>query len=56
MKEGSKYKFVIPSELAYGPAGAPPKIPGGSTLVFEVELFKVTTAKAPAKKANTKKK
>lgn len=53
MKEGGKAKFVIPSDLAYGDAGAPPKIPGGSTLVFEVELFKVQTpeqAKAAAKK------
>jgi len=41
MKEGAKYKFYIPSELAYGEQGAGQSIPPHSTLIFEVELLKV---------------
>jgi FKBP-type peptidyl-prolyl cis-trans isomerase len=37
MPVGSKYKFYIPSELGYGLHGTGP-IPGGSALIFEVEL------------------
>lgn len=41
MKEGAKYTFFIPSDLAYGAQGVPGAIPPHSTLVFEVELIKV---------------
>lgn len=62
MKEGGKTTFYIPSELAYGSRNQN-KIPGNSTLIFEVELIKVeviegtgtakpgtTAAPAPVKK------
>ncbi|MBO4581323.1 MAG: FKBP-type peptidyl-prolyl cis-trans isomerase [Bacteroidales bacterium] len=41
MSEGSKFEFYIPSHLAYGDHGAGEAIPGGATLIFQVELFKV---------------
>ena len=41
MKEGAKYRFVIPSKLAYGQRGAGGAIGPDETLIFEVELLKV---------------
>jgi FKBP-type peptidyl-prolyl cis-trans isomerase FkpA len=38
MKVGEKARLVCPADIAYGEAGHPP-IPGGATLVFEVELL-----------------
>lgn len=40
MNPGSKFEFVIPSELAYGDRPRP-SIPANSALVFEVELIEV---------------
>ena len=39
MKVGGKSELVCPANIAYGDRGMPPDIPGGSTLVFEIELL-----------------
>ena len=41
MKPGAKYRFFIPSELAYGEHGAGNSIPPHATLIFDVELLAV---------------
>jgi FKBP-type peptidyl-prolyl cis-trans isomerase FkpA len=46
MKVGGKAQLVCPSDIAYGDGGRPPQIPGGATLVFDVELLGIGAAKA----------
>ncbi len=41
MSKGSKYRFYIPSDLAYGDNGAGPAIPAGATIIFDVELVNI---------------
>ena len=41
MKEGTKWRLWIPSDLAYGDNGAGAGIPGGATLQFDVELLQI---------------
>jgi FKBP-type peptidyl-prolyl cis-trans isomerase FklB len=41
MKEGSHWRLWIPSDMAYGDRGAGQDIPGGATLMFEVELLEI---------------
>ncbi|MFT6181723.1 MAG: FKBP-type peptidyl-prolyl cis-trans isomerase FkpA [Paracoccaceae bacterium] len=41
MKPGSKYRFIIPPDLAYGRQGMGGSIPPNATLEFEVELISI---------------
>lgn len=41
MKAGSKWQLFIPSELAYGQNGLPPRIPPNTALIINVELLAV---------------
>ncbi|KUG23266.1 fkbp-type peptidyl-prolyl cis-trans isomerase fkpa precursor [hydrocarbon metagenome] len=54
MKIGGKAKLICPSDIAYGDQGRPPIVPGGATLIFDVELLDAKAAPAsastPAKK------
>ena len=47
MKIGGKAQLTCPSEVAYGDSGRPPQIPGGATLVFDIELLEVKKAEPP---------
>lgn len=46
MKVGEKADLVIKSDYGYGDSGSPPKIPGGATLIFTVEVFNIEKDKS----------
>lgn len=51
MVEGDRWELYIPSELAYGDSGRPPKIKGGDVLIFTIEILKINGAKVPVAKS-----
>ena len=48
MVEGNKWEMYIPSNLAYGDRGSPPKIQGGQALIFTMEIIEITGGRKPA--------
>ena len=52
MRPGDRWELAIPSALAYGSGGAGGgKIPGGATLIFDVELITITPPGTPRARA-----
>jgi len=47
MKIGGKAQLTCPAEVAYGDQGRPPTIPGGATLIFDIELLEITKPEPP---------
>jgi len=54
MSVGAKFKFTIPADLAYGPNGNPPRIPGNSVLQFDIELLEIQKPEAAAQVGDKK--
>jgi FKBP-type peptidyl-prolyl cis-trans isomerase FklB len=48
MVEGDKWEMYIPSELAYGANGSPPKIGPDEVLIFRMEIIKINGKTKPA--------
>ena len=51
MRENGKRTLIIPPDMAYGDRGAGDKIPPGSTLMFDIELFQITWQPEPGSAA-----
>eukprot|EP00535_Pseudo-nitzschia_heimii_P008654 CAMPEP_0197178270 /NCGR_PEP_ID=MMETSP1423-20130617/3607_1 /TAXON_ID=476441 /ORGANISM="Pseudo-nitzschia heimii, Strain UNC1101" /LENGTH=258 /DNA_ID=CAMNT_0042627977 /DNA_START=112 /DNA_END=888 /DNA_ORIENTATION=+ len=52
MVVGDKWEMYIPSDLAYGDRGSPPKIGGGEVLVFQMEIMAIMGGTVPALKCS----
>lgn len=56
MVEGDKWELYIPSDLAYGDGGRPPKIGGGDALIFQIEMIKINPPSASGGRKKRRKK
>ncbi|MEJ7732272.1 MAG: FKBP-type peptidyl-prolyl cis-trans isomerase [Polyangiaceae bacterium] len=48
MRPGAKRRLLVPSRLAYGRAGKPPRVPPDAPLDFDVEMVTVARSPPPA--------
>merc|ERR1719310_1409506 len=48
----SWWEMYIPSDLGYGDSGSPPKIKGGDTLIFRMEIVKIKGQTKPAERCD----
>jgi FKBP-type peptidyl-prolyl cis-trans isomerase len=46
---GGEIKMIAPSHLAFGDAGAPPKVKGGESIIFEMKLVDIFNEYPPKK-------
>lgn len=51
MRVGGKATLVCPADMGYGDQGAPPTIPGGAVLIFEIELLGIVPRSGAARGA-----
>merc|ERR1719274_373133 len=54
MVEGDIWELYIPSDIAYGDSGSPPKIKGGDALIFKLEMIKINGGRKPANRCDPK--
>ena len=54
MVEGDIWELYIPSDIAYGDRGSPPKIQGGDALIFKLEMIEINGDRKPANRCDPK--
>lgn len=52
MKSGELVELIVPPQFAFGPLGCPPRIPGNTTLKYEIELLRFAAPLSDAARKN----